>query len=640
MTEIDWENTEALHTVVCMYQDDNPTTRLFVEYFGLSLEEELDKLRIPEPPIEICKIILDVAKVLYEREEFNKNPPPFDSLLRYTLEGARYRDHLLRLHRKLSNVKTTFEIFTQTLLRAAVRFIRLLPSATFSNGPHTIPITDLIDVHEAVFQLVEVFSDKELQTQDLFAPLRGQLIDNLKAIDDRKPIPPTQFKGSPVDVIRAYLVHTPLQTLFTASLPFGIAPETRFSGHWVIGPPNTGKTTLLHSLVAEDLKRDASIILMDSKGELIAPFRELKEIRDRLVIIEYDPDQSLALNPLDIPKTDVQRTVGILEYLFSSLLKADLTPLQQTLFRNLLPFLAQCVPNATMMTMHQIVRQKTIGDFAKYLDNAPDYIREFFLYEYPTDTYRQTRETLLWRLSYLRTNPLLAAMFSSTETKLDIGKLMDEGKVIIIDNSKADLEEDQAEFFGRFFVALVLSAAQQRSKRPESQKLPCYFYIDEAHTVIRNDARVATILDECRSQKIAICLAHQRLEQIKSKDVLSALQNCAVRMANSDDDAPLLAQSFRTTADHLRSLRRGQFATWTRELRNSPAVTLDIKKPTFGERMTAEEKATLKAQMRKAYYNPRKLPAPTTAPTASSEPKPASTTPEPAPKPPEQEPLF
>jgi hypothetical protein len=67
-----------------------------------------------------------------------------------------------------------------------------------------------------------------------------------------------------------------------------------------------------------------------------------------------------------------------------------------------------------------------------------------------------------------------------------------------------------------------LSAAQRRAKRPESAKLPCYFYIDEAHTIIRNDARVATILDELRSQKVALIVAHQRLEQIKSKDVTAS----------------------------------------------------------------------------------------------------------------------
>lgn len=69
------------------------------------------------------------------------------------------------------------------------------------------------------------------------------------------------------------------------------------------------------------------------------------------------------------------------------------------------------------------------------------------------------------------------------KTKLDIGKERDAGKIILIDNSKQKLGDEGAEFFGRFFIALVLAAAQQRAGRPQSEKLPCYFYIDECQNV-------------------------------------------------------------------------------------------------------------------------------------------------------------
>ena len=36
--------------------------------------------------------------------------------------------------------------------------------------------------------------------------------------------------------------------------------------------------------------------------------------------------------------------------------------------------------------------------------------------------------------------------------------------------------------------------------------------------------------------KIALILAHQRVEQIKNPNVLSAISNCAIRFANTDDE--------------------------------------------------------------------------------------------------------
>ena len=102
---------------------------------------------------------------------------------------------------------------------------------------------------------------------------------------------------------------------------------------------------------------------------------------------------------------------------------------------------------------------------------------------------------------------------SPRPTRLDLGKEMDAGKVIIINNSKAILGDEGAEFFGRFFVALIARAAQQRSGKPAATKKPCYVYIDECQSVIAKDTRIPVLLDECRSQKIALILA-QRTAQL------------------------------------------------------------------------------------------------------------------------------
>ena len=196
------------------------------------------------------------------------------------------------------------------------------------------------------------------------------------------------------------------------------------------------------------------------------------------------------------------------------------------------------------------------------------------------------------------TNPLMRAMFEAPHTKIDIGKEMDAGKIILVNNSKELLSEEGAEFFGRFFVALILAAAQQRSSRSPADKLPCFFYIDECQNVIRSDEKIATILDECRSQKIGMILAHQRTTQITSKNVLSALSNCAIRMANSDDEAKELADKLRTTTEVIPSLPRGVFAAFVRDLTPS-AVMLEIPYQDLSqmEQMTPAEQQAIRHRM-------------------------------------------
>jgi hypothetical protein len=189
-------------------------------------------------------------------------------------------------------------------------------------------------------------------------------------------------------------------------------------------------------------------------------------------------------------------------------------------------------------------------------------------------------------------------MFSAVQTKLDIGKEMDAGRVIVINNSKAILTDEGAEFFGRFFIALIARAAQQRAGRSSDQKKPCFVYIDECQTVIAKDARIPILLDECRSQKIALILAHQRTAQL-SAPVLDAAANCAIRMANSDDEAKYLSDKLRMDTDTLRSLPRGTFATFIRDRTpNGLAVKVPYIEMNKLPKMSEEEQGAIRDRMR------------------------------------------
>ncbi|MGA8611699.1 MAG: hypothetical protein WB760_08255 [Xanthobacteraceae bacterium] len=73
-------------------------------------------------------------------------------------------------------------------------------------------------------------------------------------------------------------------------------------------------------------------------------------------------------------------------------------------------------------------------------------------------------------------------------------------------------------------------------------------------------------------QKIALILAHQRLEQIEDKNVMSALSNCAIKYANVEPtDADAMARQLYTHPEKLR-LPRGTFAAYVRDLTTEPIV--------------------------------------------------------------------
>lgn len=497
----------------------------------------------------------------------------------------------------------------------------LPPIPTDTNSTFTVPLYDMMrDGGDVVSGITGTLMADGLIQCGLFSELQDRLYENVceatgiaPYTDTKRPLVTADKSDLPAaKLLQTYLAGTPFLDLFLTPIPFSIPQETRFSGHWIVAPQGRGKTVLLSSMFEADIKNNASIIVMDSKGELINPIKGMKEIADRLVLIEPDADFPIALNPMDLPRASLINTIAVLEYVFDALLEAKFTTLQQALFRNVLPAIMTGIPNPTLDTFKNVI----LHGFPQEHFSQIELRHQTFFNDKETGfhskTYKETRNQIVWRLDYLMSNDVMRAIFSAPKTKFDLGKEMDAGKIIVINNSAAILEDDGVEFFGRFFVALLLAAARQRSNRPQHEKLPCFCYIDEAHLVIRRDQKIASIIQQCRSQNIALILAHQEMQQIKSPDVLGALANCAIRMANSDDEAKELAPKLRTTPEFLQSLDVGTFATFVRDMKLQSALALKIPYTDLTKlpQMTSAEQQAIRDKMRSQYSNPKAQPPP------------------------------
>jgi type IV secretory pathway VirB4 component len=365
-------------------------------------------------------------------------------------------------------------------------------------------------------------------------------------------------------------------------------PETRYSAHWIVGQQGMGKTNLLLHMLASDLQERASIIIVDAKGDLTGPIRKLN-LGDRLIVL--DPRQSFAINPLDVSHENVTQASDQLLYIFGALLEADVTSKQEAFLRPLLRAIVTAHPNPTLATLQHVI---TNGPKGQFTELAPD-LREFFEVEWAD--YATTRNELKWRMRLLLDNPLIRRLFSAPKTRLHLSEAMDTGKVIVVDNSQAVVGKAGSTFLGRYIVSQVWEAATARANRRQEDKLPVYVYVDEAQLVI--DEKIAAIIDECRSQRIALVLSHQRKGQIKDSHVLSALENCAIKMANVDAEASYFSDLLHIPEERINRLPRGHFGMHVRG-EGSSIVEVPRAELPFSQ-MTLEEELQLTVRMQSLY---------------------------------------
>lgn len=326
--------------------------------------------------------------------------------------------------------------------------------------------------------------------------------------------------------------------LLSFNLTFSIPAKARYEGTHVIATPGSGKTQLLQKLIYEDLQTNAAVIVMAPKGTLIPNLTSLKAVEpERLVLVRpEDRDHPLALNLFDLGKGNTDSIVGIVNYVLSSILDAGTTS-KQTALLNYCTRLMLAVPGATVVTLRNLMQAKELPEeYAPYVEQLSETAQEFFERQFPNQkTYGETKEQILWRLDLLLENSIVQGMFSHPKTLINMGEIMASGKVLLIDTSIKHLGSFGSAFLGRFFIALVTLAAQQRDVSKPLRSV--WFYVDEASTYLNEF--IEEILDRAREAKVGLTLAHQHLAQLRkiSPQLEASVLNTSVKIVGRVQDA-------------------------------------------------------------------------------------------------------
>ena len=438
---------------------------------------------------------------------------------------------------------------------------------------------------------------------------------------------PTDQNLPPPELVRTYLGGTVIAPVFNQDVSFSLPLKKRFEHHHLVGGSGHGKTQTLQYLIAQDLSAVAegkrSVVVMDSQGDLLNNISHLScfskggALADRIVIIDpSDVEFPLALNLFDVgqsrlsaysPLERERLTNSILElydFVLSSLLDAGLTQKQNVIFRFVMR-LVLTIPQATIHTFREIMQEGSEQTYGKYFTHLEGSARHFFEQEFSSREFAATRRQVLRRLWGILENATFERMFSHPTSKLDLFSELNSGKVILINTAKDLLQETGTELFGRFFIALIAQAAQERATLSQHERMPTLVYIDEAADYF--DQSFSTILSQARKYKVGMVLAHQYLGQLEPRLQEAFAANTSIKMAGgvSTKDARALAPTFHTSPEEIERQSPGSFACHIRGVTpNAVPVSFPFGYLERMSQMSKQERYTLQERMRERYATP------------------------------------
>lgn len=335
-------------------------------------------------------------------------------------------------------------------------------------------------------------------------------------------------------------------------IPFGIRQADRLLHMYVIGKTGVGKSTLIETLVRQDIAGGRGFALVDPHGDLAARVWERcdEEARDRITYLNApNSQQPFGYNPLRRVRDDriPLAAAGLLETLRKLWPNAWGVRMEHILRNSLYALLER--DDADLSSVLQLYNDKNFRKrVAREVRN--DVVREFWRVEFENYAARLRAEAVAPiqnKLGALLSDPTLYRIFVMPAADIRFRPLMDEGRGLVVNLSRGELGEDASQILGGFVVSTIALAAFSRANVPEPERRPFFLYVDEFQSF--TTLAFVNMMAELRKYGVGLVLAHQHLHQLEPEIRHAVLGNAGTLIAFrlGAADASHIAPEFKPT---------------------------------------------------------------------------------------------
>jgi hypothetical protein len=303
-------------------------------------------------------------------------------------------------------------------------------------------------------------------------------------------------------------------------IPFGIRAEDRSRHLYVIGKTGMGKSTLLENMAVQDIKNGEGMAFIDPHGktaDLLLDYIPQERIKDVIYFAPFDLDYPISFNVMEDVGHDKRHLVanGLMSA-FKKIWVDAWSARMEYILNNILLALLE-YPDATLIGVNRMLADKEYRN--KVVDNITDpSVKSFWQDEFAKygDRYMQEAGAAIQnKIGQFVSNPLVRNIIGQPKSTFDIRTIMDERKILIINLSKGQVGEANANLLGAMLITKIYLGAMSRADVSPGllKRLPAfYLYVDEFQNFANES--FADILSEARKYKLALAVAHQYIEQM------------------------------------------------------------------------------------------------------------------------------
>ena len=303
-----------------------------------------------------------------------------------------------------------------------------------------------------------------------------------------------------------------------ANIKFGIKREDRKRHLYIIGKSGAGKSFLLNLLTLSDVFHDQGFAVVDPHGDYaqdIMKFIPESRLKDVVYFNPADKDFPIAFNPMEVHDENrrnnvASEIVGVLKKMFAD----SWGPRLEHILRFTLLALLE-TPDTTLLGITRMLGEK---DYRKgIIANITDpVVKAFWVNEFASWNDKFASEAVapvLNKVGAFTANPLVRNVIGQPKSSFNIRKIMDEGKILIVNLSLGKINEDNAGILGALMITKIQLEAMTRADIPNiDDRRPFYLYVDEFQNFATES--FATILSEARKYGLYLTMANQYVAQM------------------------------------------------------------------------------------------------------------------------------